>query len=656
MIIEEIKILVELSSEKTYGRHIKFYNENKENSNVFLIYGGNELGKTTLFKSIIYVLGGEELYGKHNILPLILSEVNGEKSRNSKIYLQLNNGTNRVVIERDALNMFDSIIVYYDCDILNIKKAKNIKYFKVKKDKGIDGNELYQNFLFEFFSIPHIGDEEIGAQIYFQNIMPMFVIAQNAWNDIQANNPFYGVNNVRQRAFELILGFDNNTNVFSYNVKQKILQVNKKEKEKQLEKLEEVMQLFLTITSEDNKNKVDSLNKEMKEYIDKINYMEYKKGISSENIQPYREKYINLKKIERRYQEQIDLLKREIAEYEYYLNNIDSEIVKLDKLKTAKRLISVLPVKECPHCLNTISINEEVEIETNYCSLCGNELNIISEANNNDMYQYLKDEKKDFEKIKENKLCQLNDVQNKLYIIKLDIKELQEYMNSIDLDLKPDFLREYSYYSNEVGRIKNILSTLEKEKITIKDKDSLEKEIKKLEGELKELKTNLNNKDMKENEKKFEFFQASFKSILKNFDFLKDGFDGVNANDAAAKIFADIYIDKDSYYPKIKGKNLYNITSSSGLIRIIIAYYLTILTTSIKFKISVNHPGIFMMDEPRQQNLDYNTYNKITDYLKLLTKNTGIQIIYTSGDKGNIPDNNIALNLNKDGMLIQVLK
>lgn len=655
MIIEEVKIEIELFSGERYGRQVEFYNKRKENSNVHLIFGENELGKTTLFKCIVYAFAGEEIYGKNNILPYILSGVDGKEAKTSTIYLQINNGNDRVVIERDALDMTCPIIVYYDCNISEILKCKSKKYFKVKKDRGIEGNELYQDFLFQFFSIPQITDEEIGVQIYFQNIMPMFVIPQNAWTDIQANNPFYGVHNVRQRAFELILGLDTSCDNFAYNLKHKSLQLRKKEKERQLEKLIEVMKLYLTNTVVENENMISSLNLQLEEYHQKIKDMEKMKGISSEQTKPYRDKYKNLKKIQERYYEQVDLIKREISEYDYYLSNLESEIVKLDKLKTAKRLISVIPIQECPHCLNGITVDEKLEIESNYCSLCGSELNNIGKANNNDMYQYLKDEKKDFIKIKENKEKQLKEIENKLYIIALDMKELQDYMNNIDLDLKPDFLREYSYYFNEIGRIKNVLTTLQKEKITIIDKDSLEKDIKELEEQLKGLRTVTNSKEAEENQKKFKFFETSFKKILKSLDFLKDGFNGNDANEANKKIFSDIYIDDESYLPKIKGKNLYNITSSSGLIRIIISYYLAVLSTSIEYKKSVNHPQILLLDEPRQHNLDESTYNKFTNYLLNLTQKTGVQIIITSGNKGTIPKENIALNLNDEGMLIQAL-
>ncbi len=141
--------------------------------------------------------------------------------------------------------------------------------------------------------------------------------------------------------------------------------------------------------------------------------------------------------------------------------------------------------------------------------------------------------------------------------------------------------------------------------------------------------------------------------MLKDLDFIKDGFDGVKLKDATRKIFNKIKIDENDYKPKIEGKNLYYITSSSGLIRIIISYYLALLKTSVEK--NTNFPRILILDEPRQQNLDIETFKKFTDVLLEFADlhKSEIQIIFTSGNKGSIDNSHTALDLGKDQYFIQ---
>ncbi|HCD86017.1 MAG TPA: hypothetical protein DEQ87_00005 [Algoriphagus sp.] len=62
----------------------------------------------------------------------------------------------------------------------------------------------------------------------------------------------------------------------------------------------------------------------------------------------------------------------------------------------------------------------------------------------------------------------------------------------------------------------------------------------------------------------------------------------------------------DNYTPYLDNYDIYNISSSSDNIRIILSYYLSLLQTSIKFKNldSINFPNVLILDEPKQQNLD----------------------------------------------------
>ncbi|WP_283748506.1 hypothetical protein, partial [Bacillus cereus] len=173
-------------------------------------------------------------------------------------------------------------------------------------------------------------------------------------------------------------------------------------------------------------------------------------------------------------------------------------------------------------------------------------------------------------------------------------------MDGYENQLKPQSIEQYNYFSREVGRIENGIKGLEKDKEVLKKYENLILEKDKIVSKIKALQKQI--KDAKANEdldnKKLETFEEEFKTILFKLDFLKDGFDNNKIDNLDKsiiekgkknipiinRIYEQIKIDREDYYPKIDGVNLYNITSSSGLIRIILSYYLALLKTSILYK------------------------------------------------------------------------
>ncbi|WP_010094597.1 hypothetical protein [Ornithinibacillus scapharcae] len=245
-------------------------------------------------------------------------------------------------------------------------------------------------------------------------------------------------------------------------------------------------------------------------------------------------------------------------------------------------------------------------------------------------------------------------------------------MDSYEDQLKPQNLEQYNFFSREVGRIENSIKELEKDKEVLRKFEAITSEKDKISTKIKELRKSI--KDAKANEdldkEKLETFEEEFKGILFKLDFLKDGFDtskvdnldksikdkGKKNISVINRIYEQIKIDREDYYPKIDGVNLYNITSSSGLIRIILSYYLALLKTGLIFNNSTNHPYLLVLDEPRQQNLDLDTFNQFLNELYLLKKDypKQIQIIIASSEEGNIKEEDIRLYLNKvDNKLIK---
>ncbi|PEZ01348.1 hypothetical protein CN326_21535 [Bacillus sp. AFS018417] len=243
-------------------------------------------------------------------------------------------------------------------------------------------------------------------------------------------------------------------------------------------------------------------------------------------------------------------------------------------------------------------------------------------------------------------------------------------MEDLQGDLKPYNYKRYHLISREIGRINNTINSLEKDREIVVKYEGLKTNIQTLNNKIEEIKEGIKNNEVGVDDKtKIKFFERKFKEYLFGLDFLKDGVDYNRIIDAhkeisltnkdtlvdeiSKEIYENIIIDREDYSPKLEDRNLYSITSSSGLIRIILAYYLALLRTGLEYKNATNHPLLLILDEPRQQNLDLDSYIKFTDLLRgLQIQFPGqFQIIMASGDKGSLSEEDISLNLNKNYLI-----
>lgn len=58
---------------------------------------------------------------------------------------------------------------------------------------------------------------------------------------------------------------------------------------------------------------------------------------------------------------------------------------------------------------------------------------------------------------------------NKLFLVRLELKELRLTMDGYENQLKPQSIEQYNYFSREVGRIENGIKGLEKDKEVLKN-------------------------------------------------------------------------------------------------------------------------------------------------------------------------------------------
>jgi hypothetical protein len=92
--------------------------------------------------------------------------------------------------------------------------------------------------------------------------------------------------------------------------------------------------------------------------------------------------------------------------------------------------------------------------------------------------------------------------------------------------------------------------------------------------------------------------------------------------------------NNDNYTPYLDQFDIYNISSSSDNIRIILSYYLALLQTSIKLKNlnPIGFPNILILDEPKQQNLDNDSLIDSISVIENISENDCQVILTTFSD------------------------
>lgn len=675
MKIEGVKIQIHTHQGNIWGRNLSFLNSDGEINQVNLIFGANELGKSTLLNCIIYCLKGEDVYGGSGggskLSNALTRTIGGEIIKTSTIYLQLNNGTERLVIERNALLPEEAIYVYRGIQIKDISVNSQAEIFKSKKDKNIEGNKTINEFLMEYFDMPQYKIKDIKDSekaIYFQNYIPLFFIHQHAWVDIQTTNPYYGISEVKKLVFQLIMNLSEVNNI-NDRLKLQALKAELREKEQSKELLLDVVSVTEYNESKTIAEKISLLESDLFHLNNSLHEIQESQTIFTENYDTDREEYSKLRNDISDFEDQSNTLTKEIDQYTYYLNKLTMDIEKTDILKTAKKIISGLPISKCPHCYGTLSIDANKEMETGDCTLCGHHMVISKNSDTDQLLEYLKDERKDFEKLKQEKEEKKVEIQRQLFKWKIKI---QEYKNKIDqsqLLLTPTFMKEHFNISNKIGSKGNQISNLKKEQKIIETFEKLVVDIHNLEIEIRRISKKIRDSEKQgEDEMKIQHFENKFKEYLKEIDFLKyenikkplqesDTADEMfpQVDPIALKFFNLLKIDRTDFKPKIENENIYNLTSASGLVRIINAYYLAFLETCLHFKSTTFHPGVLLLDEPRQQNLDLGSYKKLTKlYIDLKNRySQQYQIIFTSGNRGVIKPEEILLDLGEDNYLLE---
>ena len=608
LIINRLVYNIQTIDGEKYGAEIPF----KKGLNI--IYGPNSVGKTSIITGIIYGLGAEKGLGifksiQNPFKPEFYKAIDGKLVKTSYLLLEISNGDEVITIFR--------YIKGTDINIAAIKKCSTDNFFKsdegeklIISGEGVFSENGFQNFLFKFIGLTQVElptyDQKL-SKLYFENILPLLFVEQRAgWSQIQSRQVTrYNIKDVKKVAFEYLFGLDR-FNLHLSEIKLKELEGKLKKFKDELNQKEENLLIIANAEKSDGILLVNTNHIGKSSIYDFIKYLRDKYSaesnfinqLSSQNkeFEESNDKLRDsLKTLDFQYRKattRVDKITIEIAGYENYLDRIQTNKYKNKQLKKIKEFSTELNIKTCPVCEARLQKPNDEE-----CLLCHSDLSKkISTPEQN--LAFLEDEENTFKKVISQRILDRRKIIEQRNIIKDKIKE---YESQLDHQTKTYAGKEFAQLRNRILEADSTHKEMEKyNRIASRweDLNPIRKEIVQIDSEHKKLKDEIS-----------KYIQTDKDNLIINTikSFIQSNVSSLGLFKGNKELINSIRIDEnDNYTPYLDNFDIYNISSSSDNIRIILSYYLSLLQTSIKQKnlSGICYPNILILDEPKQQNLD----------------------------------------------------
>ncbi|MBK3519715.1 SMC family protein [Carboxylicivirga marina] len=633
LIINRLKYKIYTDDNRQYGADVPF----KPGLNI--VWGPNSVGKSSIVTGLIYGLGLEKCLGifklnQNPFKPEFYSRIEGKSITRSYLLLEISNGDETITIFRYLKGDKTNIVAIKECNIENYENTSAFEKYIIEGE-GVFSESGFQTFLFNFLEIDIVevpAYDGKNVKLYFENLASLFFVEQRAgWAQIQARQiTRYNIRDVKRVVFEYLMGFDK-FDIHLLELEKKELDESIKKQGDRISSKEENIFVLCNGESEEGKLVVDDNDSgkySIDEYIQLLQRKYKLESLGISNLSENKEKTESneeslrekLKNTDYRYRKSIDKSKsllKEIKGYENYIDRIKLNKHKNKQLSKIEEFSLDLKVSICPICEKPLGDNEE-----NECRLCHSDIKrkISTPSQNLD---FLEDEEKSFKNVLRSKQLE--------YRKELEVSQrLKDKLDNTEKILEHQIStfsgKALSSYREKVIKVDSLYKEIdryERIKSRWKDLDILRAELKVKEAKSNRLKQKIDN-----------YLETSsdieiLKSILDN---LKSNVRELGLFKAKEYLINQIKIDStDNYTPYLDSYDIYNISSSSDNVRIILSYYMALLQTSIqlKDKTKIRFPNILILDEPKQQNLDNKSLISSIDLFEN-TLNSDGQVILTT--------------------------
>lgn len=633
--IRAVKIEVNTSS-GLFGADYTFDN------GLNIIRGNNSTGKSSLFQTIIYGLGFEELLGGKN-----------EKTMQSAL-------KDQVEFPRDTFHNITQSFIYVEIENKEIITVKRSVASSTRKSQLIDvfsgalltgDNHLLESrqmyvhdsggasdalygfhlFLTEFlgFNLPEVvtakGDLH---KLYIQQLAPAFIIEQKTgWSDFFATMPYFGLRNTEQRVIEFMLNLDvfenekrkqrinsakQNLSSRWQNLYYKLYSLAERSGGKLvgLENTPSIVNSFggvyISLIKDDKIITLSDLNEIQKSELIKLETQETVTVGANINKNEVELGKLNdrLNQISLNYEllsPELNFDREKLSQYKKQLIAVQDDLRKNKGALKVNKLGGDLPTETakniCPTCeqdLKDSLLPSDIQqtpmrIEDNISYLDSQERMIKV---------YIEGQQKTINE-KTNKISQYQTValslRQQIRDLKKELVQDERLPSVIEIEKRIDLKRKVEFFNKVLENMSNLI------------------------GDLKSLSAEYEIILSNESKLPKDFFSVLDKQKL---TLLKDNFiQLLRKFNYQSKPFNAIRISSDTYLPvaqKTDAEQFYNIkfdSSASDFIRCIWAYTTALLKTSITY--DTNHPRLLIFDEPKQQDMSKDSFRSFLTELSL---------------------------------------
>jgi hypothetical protein len=640
--IRAIKIEIN-TADGLYGAEFNF------SDGLNIIRGNNTSGKSSLFQSIIYGLGFEELLGGKNektMQSVLKDQVEFPRGikhniNQSFIYLEIEN-KEIITIKRSIASSSRKaqlVDVFFGALLTGEDKTLESRQMYVH-DPGSASDELYgfHLYLTEFLEI--ILPEVVTAKgdlhkLYLQQLTPAFIIEQKTgWSDFFATMPYFGMRNTEQRVVEFLLNLD----VFENEKKKQQLNAVKQNINNRWQNLYSKFQNLAErsggkIIGIDNspeiKNSYDGIYISLIKDEKSISLVDQNEIQKNELLVMESEQTLtvgsNVNKNETELNKLNDKLNQISLNYDLLSPELNFDKEKLNQYQ--KQIIAVQDdLRKNKGALKVNKLGGELptEIAKNVCPTCEQDLKdslLPSDIQQTPMriednISYLDSQERMIRVYIDGQKTTIQEKESKLKYYQNSIIEIRQEIRNLKKELIQD---ERLPSIIEIEKRIDLKRRVEFFNKIIESFNPLIEDLKNLSLEYSKLLSNESNlprdffSDL--DRQKLGALKTNFVNLLRVFSY-------------QSKPFEAIKISPETYLPlaqKSDAEQFYNIkfdSSASDFIRCIWAYTTALLKTSIQFK--TNHPRFVIFDEPKQQDMSKESFRSL---LIELSKFTDEQIL-----------------------------
>ncbi|WP_294333727.1 hypothetical protein [uncultured Chryseobacterium sp.] len=330
---------------------------------VNIICGDNSSGKSTITHFIFFALGGEfnDFVPEARECQVVYAEVEANNTiLTLKRYIEINEKTQNIN-SRIAIHIFWG----------NFEESINPpqqKYWQKYEYNTTSRKKSFSNVLFEVLNLPEVKEEN---NITMHQILRLLYIDQESPTGSLFYYEEFDKQNKREAVADLLLGIYNQ-NLYDYKL-------NLYNSEKELDEIKSEIRITKRFFPDNFSLDIEHINTQIKNKEDQIQniqiqILDIRKGrknlefdknskLEFQNLQDdvirQRDKLIKLKN-------DINFLKREIIDSEYFIDALDDKYRSLDNSIQTRDFLGGLPLEYCPECLNKLSEHSD----ESSCKLC----------------------------------------------------------------------------------------------------------------------------------------------------------------------------------------------------------------------------------------------------------------------------------------------